>query len=123
MSDVLRRKSVDPRWRSGRSPATPDRLRERNVPHFVILCNTIVVSCPTFLEGCQLFAANGPFSGWEREGAVNAARVAVRGFATGVAPQRGASLRFAHAPPCVCRPLAAAVMDAHRVRRAGCVGW
>ena len=26
--------SVDPRWRSGRSPATPDRLRNGKVPHF-----------------------------------------------------------------------------------------
>ena len=49
MSSV-RRGSVDPRWRSGRSPATPDRLRERKVPHFNPLCNTIVVIRPTFLE-------------------------------------------------------------------------
>src|SRR5215208_939318 len=42
--------SVDPRWRSGRSPATPDRLRGLNVPHSNPLCNTIVVTYPTFLE-------------------------------------------------------------------------
>src|SRR4051794_36664267 len=34
------RESVDPRWRSGRSPATPDRLRNVKVPHFPPLCNT-----------------------------------------------------------------------------------
>jgi len=44
------KESVDPRWRSGRSPATPDRLRELKVPHFFPLCNTIVVIRPTFLE-------------------------------------------------------------------------
>jgi hypothetical protein len=42
--------SVDPGWRSGRSPATPDRLRECNVPHTVPLCNTNIVICPTRLE-------------------------------------------------------------------------
>src|SRR5919199_621749 len=42
--------SVDPRWRSGRSPATPDRLRSGNVPHIAPLCNTHVVICPTRLE-------------------------------------------------------------------------
>src|SRR4051794_9125703 len=42
--------SVDPGWRSGRSPATRDRLRECNVPHTVPLCNTNNVICPTRLE-------------------------------------------------------------------------
>ena len=42
--------SVDPGWRSGRSPATPDRLRECNVPHTVPLCNTNIAICPTGLE-------------------------------------------------------------------------
>src|SRR4051794_1478542 len=42
--------SVDPGWRSGRSPATRDRLREWNVPHSVPLCNTNNVICPTRLE-------------------------------------------------------------------------
>jgi hypothetical protein len=39
--------SVDPGWRSGRSPATRDRLREWNVPHTVPLCNTNIVILPT----------------------------------------------------------------------------
>src|SRR5919205_1287280 len=39
--------SVDPRWRSGRSPATPDRLRDGNVPHIVPLCNTHPALRPT----------------------------------------------------------------------------
>src|ERR671933_519474 len=41
------RESVDPRWRSGRSPATPDRLRNAKLPHFPPLCKTILVQCPT----------------------------------------------------------------------------
>src|SRR4051812_39666182 len=42
--------SVDPGWRSGRSPATRDRLRERNVPHIAPLCNTDIDFHPTSLE-------------------------------------------------------------------------
>jgi hypothetical protein len=48
------KESVDPRWRSGRSPATPDRLRELKVPHFNPLCNTILDIRPTFLESDYL---------------------------------------------------------------------
>ena len=39
--------SVDPGWRSGRSPATRERLRTGKVPHFVPLCNTEPASRPT----------------------------------------------------------------------------
>src|SRR5215212_10131278 len=39
--------SVDPGWRSGRSPATPERLRTVKVPHIVPLCNTEPASVPT----------------------------------------------------------------------------
>ncbi len=62
--------SVDPRWRSGRSPATPDRLRERKVPHFNPLCNTFVGIRPTSLESgtaswCTKSLQIGRVSGWE----------------------------------------------------------
>src|ERR1700741_2190272 len=53
---VLSGWSVDPGWRGGRSPATPDRLREWNVPHYAPLCNTFLVICPTELEQRHLFA-------------------------------------------------------------------
>ena len=41
---------VDPRWRSGRSPATPTGCSSGKLPHNVPLCNTIVVIRPTNLE-------------------------------------------------------------------------
>src|SRR5918994_521245 len=46
--------SVDPGWRSGRSPATRDRLRSWNVPHSAPLCNTILVIRPTEVERGQV---------------------------------------------------------------------
>src|SRR5215213_3792006 len=67
---ALRRGSVDPRWRSGRSPATPDRLRESKVPHFLPLCNTVVVIRPTFPEpGCLLDRKSPQIGGVLRWGA------------------------------------------------------
>ena len=40
-------RSVDPGWRSGRSPATRERLRTGKVPHFAPLCNTEPALRPT----------------------------------------------------------------------------
>ena len=65
---VRRGRSVDPRWRSGRSPATPDRLRIGKVPHFVPLCNTNRDLRPTLAS---------PRSGRGRESGVFAAGSAV----------------------------------------------
>ena len=54
MSSGRRGSSVDPGWRSGRSPATRDRLREWNVPHTAPLCNTNIDFRPTSLESGHL---------------------------------------------------------------------
>src|SRR5215212_4323414 len=80
--------SVDPRWRSGRSPATPDRLRDWIVPHYVPLCNTIVVGSPTKLERCEVY-------GSERPGLQEVCREAVGRCACVVAAGRVADRRVA----------------------------
>src|SRR5688572_24690931 len=62
--------SVDPGWRSGRSPATRERLREFKVPHFVPLCNTEPAQRPTFRTWCEKsphFAGFYPMTGFVRE--------------------------------------------------------
>ena len=99
---ALRRGSVDPRWRSGRSPATPDRLRERKVPHFLPLCNTIVVICPTFLElwlsdGMKSLQIRGVarWDGSRPRGRRSAGRRATHRIAGRLALRRGSPLRFA----------------------------
>ena len=69
MSDAAKECSVDPGWRSGRSPATRDRLRKWNVPHFVPLCNTNIAICPTRLESGHFADAFSTgfqrFRGWD----------------------------------------------------------
>src|SRR4051794_34722353 len=88
--------SVDPGWRSGRSPATRDRLRECNVPHTVPLCNTNNVICPTRLESghpsdpnwARLRGLRG-LGGFMRGTGAPAGRVALRLFARRLAGYRG----------------------------------
>src|ERR1044071_1095733 len=84
--------SVDPGRRSGRSPATRDRLREWNVPHTVPLCNTIIDFCPTRLESGHLpdpkVARLQVFQRWAAVGdrpAISAEPVAVLRPARGLA--------------------------------------
>src|SRR3954467_7522647 len=77
----LAKESVDPRWRMGRSPATPDRLRNSKVPHFLPLRNTIIAIRPTGRESDLRERAHSalrrgltPAAGDERSPAATAGR-------------------------------------------------
>src|SRR3954462_5592709 len=74
------RESVDPRWRSGRSPATPDRLRNVKVPHFPPLCNTEPVQHDTRPVRLPLHAP----------------KTAVKSVVPGALAERGSSRRGMH---------------------------
>src|SRR5918998_3950216 len=92
-------RSVDPGWRSGRSPATRERLRSCKVPHYVPLCNTEPAFRPTAFFGSvsHVRKAAGLQAIPRWDGFVQPAPLPAGGAATGTSARRIAApgARFA----------------------------